>query len=338
MGEPQLPPNAVIMNMVMGSWIAQAIGAAARLGLADALRHGPTDSGQVATRIGADADSTRRLLRTLAGLGVVAATADGQWTLTPIGECLRSDVPGSMRDFAIAETDHAHWTTWERFTDAVRSGAPQAEAALGSKPWVYYGEHPEDGAHFSRAMAGISGLAIGPVLEHIDFTGQDLIADIGGAHGTLLAAILTANPAARGILFDLPHVVEVARPSLEQAGLASRVTPHGGSFFDGAMPTADVYLLKHILHDWADEESVAILRNIRAGMKPSSRVLVIELVVPDPVQPGPALFMDLNMMVMLGGKERTAAEYDVLLQRAGLRTSRVITTQGPIGIIEAVGA
>jgi len=326
------------MGMIMGSWVAQALGAAARLGIADALVAGPADSATVASKCSSDPDCTRRLLRALSSIGVFASTGADQWSLTPMGECLRSDVPNSLRAFVIAETDHAHWATWERFTESVRTGAPQAEAALQCKPWDYYAQHPADGEMFSRAMAGLSGMAIGPVLQTYDFAGAGVIADVGGAHGALLAAILGATPAARGILFDLPNVVESAKVPLDRGGVANRIELVAGSFLDAAVPTADLYLLKHILHDWADEESVAILRNVRAGMKPTSRVLVIEFVVPEPAVPGPAMLMDLNMMVMLGGRERSAAEYDVLLQRAGLRTLRVIPTQSPIGIIEAGAA
>lgn len=326
------------MGMIMGSWVAQALGAAARLGIADALVAGPADSATVASKCNSNPDNTRRLLRALSSLGVFAQTGPDQWALTPMSECMRSDIPNSLGAFLIAETDHAHWATWERFTQSVRTGEPQAEIALQCKPWDYYGQHPAEGEMFSRAMAGISSMAIGPVLQAYDFSGAGVIADIGGAHGALLAAILGATPAARGILFDLPHVVDSAKVPLEMSGVAGRVERVGGSFLENAVPSADLYLLKHILHDWADEESVAILRNVKAGMKPTSRVLLVEFVVPEPAVPGPALLMDLNMMVMLGGKERTAVEYDVLLQRAGLRTLRVIPTQSPIGIIEAGAA
>jgi hypothetical protein len=323
------------MNMLMGSWVAQAVGAAARLGFADAMRNGPADTQAIAAHAGSDPECTARLLRALATVGVFASTGPDRWALTPVGECLVTGTGGSMRDFAIAETDTAHWLTWNRFTEAVRTGQPQAELALQCAPWDYYAKHPEDGEVFSRAMAGLSRIAIGPVLGTYDFSGHGVIADVGGAHGALLAAVLQANPSARGILFDLPQVVAGATALLDEAGVGARVERVGGNFLEGAVPQADLYLLKHVLHDWNDDASVAILRNVRASMKPSSRVLVIELVVPEPPQPGPAMLMDLNMMVMLGGKERTAAQYGALLQRAGLEPLRVMPTPSPVGLVEA---
>jgi hypothetical protein len=239
-----------------------------------------------------------------------------------------------MRYLAIAETDTGHWKTWERFAEAVRTGTPQAQAALGCLPWDYYAAHPEQGADFSRAMAAMSLLSIFPVLGSYDFSGLSTIADVGGAFGALLVGILRLQPNARGILFDLPRVVEGAGPVL--GDVDSRVERVGGDFLSQPLPAADLFLLKHVLHDWDDAACVAILKNVRAGMHATSRVLVIEMVIGEGVEPGPAPWMDLNMMVMLGGRERTANEYERLLERAGLRTNRVISTPSPYALIEAV--
>src|SRR3954468_23891620 len=165
MSEQSFPAQAVIFQFIMGPWIAQALGAVARLGVADQLAAGPKTSAQLAEAVGANTDALNRTLRALAGVGVFTSPAPGSWALAPLGECLRTDVPGSLRHLVIAETDHGHWGAWERFSHAVRTGAPQAEAALGCKPWEYYAAHPEDGEAFSKAMANISSIAIGPVLS-----------------------------------------------------------------------------------------------------------------------------------------------------------------------------
>lgn len=334
MTEHSAPPQAAILQMIMGAWVAQAVGAAARLGVADHLAKGPKTTAQLADAVGANADGLGRVLRALAGVGVFVSPAPGSWALTPVGECLRTDAEGSMRYLAIAETDRPHWITWNRFADAVRTGAPQGELAMGCLPWDYYAAHLEEGADFSRAMANISSLSIGPVLASYDFSAARTIADVGGAFGALLAAILRAQPSAKGILFDRPQVVEGAAAALGDIG--ARVQRVAGDFLSDAVPAADVYLLKHILHDWDDAACVKVLKNVRAGMGAGARVLVIEMIVPERPEPGPAAWMDLNMMVMLGGRERTASEYQQLFARAGLSTSRVIPTPSPYSIVEAV--
>jgi hypothetical protein len=329
-----LPPQAVVFQFIMGPWVAQALGAVARLGIADQLAGGPKTSAQLADAVGASPDGLARTLRALAGVGVFSSPAPGSWALTPVGECLRTGVPGSLRYLVIAETDHAHWAAWGRFSHAVRTGNPQAQAALGCKPWDYYAAHPDDGDAFSKAMADISSLAIGPVLDSYDFSGTGTIADIGGGYGALLAAILRTQPKARGILFDQPQVVAAAGAVLgDTEGRVERVS---GDFFSQQLPRADIYLLKHILHDWDDTDCVSILKNVRAGMNAGARVLLIEMIVAEQPAPGPAPWMDLNMLVTLGGRERTASAYQQLLAAAGLDTARVLSTQSPYGIVEAV--
>ena len=318
----------------MGPWVAQALGAVARLGVADQLATGPKTSEQLASALGANTDALNRTLRALAGVGVFTAPAPGSWALTSVGECLRTDVPGSLRYLVIAETDRAHWVAWERFSDAVRTGAPQAEVALGCKPWEYYAAHPEDGDAFAKAMANISSLATGPVLSSYDFSGASTIADVGGGYGALLAAILRIQPKSRGILFDQPQVIAAAGDVL--AEVEGRVERVAGDFFAQPLPRADLYLLKHILHDWNDADCIKILKNVRAGMAGGARVLLIEMILPEQPVGGPAAWMDLNMMVALGGRERTASAYQQLLISAGLDTVRVIYTPSPYGIIEAV--
>jgi hypothetical protein len=333
MSLPVIPQTAVF-QIIMGAWASQALGAVARLGVADHLDHGPKTTAQLAEAVGANVDALGRTLRALTGLGVFTSPSPGSWALTPVGECLRTNAAGSMRYLAIAETDSGHWKTWERFSETVRTGAPQAQAALGCLPWDYYAAHPDQGADFSRAMAAISAMSSFPVLASYDFSGLSTIVDVGGAFGALLAAILRLQPKARGILFDLPQVVAGAGPEL--GDLDPRVERVGGDFLSQPLPAADLFLLKHVLHDWDDQDCVTILKNVHAGMNATSRVLIIEMVIEEGPEAGPARWMDLNMMVMLGGRERTVNEYERLLERAGLRTNRVLSTPSPYSLIEAV--
>jgi hypothetical protein len=331
----ELPPPMQMMKLFMGSWVAQAVGAAARLGVADHMANGMVTAEELAKKTNASVDGLHRLLRALASIGVFTMEGN-KFGLNPLGETLRSGVPGSMRNIAIAETDLAHWLTWGRFTDAVKEGRGMAREALGMDPWDYYGKHAEDGVMFSRAMADISGIAIQPVLAGYDFSSVETIVDVGGAHGALLCAILAKNPKAKGIIIDLPPVAASAKGAIEAAGMSGRVEIVAGDFFKAVPKGADLYLLKHIIHDWDDAHAVDILKTVRAAMKPMSKVIVVEMALPRDAAPTPAHLMDLNMLVMLSGRERTNEEYAALFEKAGLKASRFIATPSPIGIVEAM--
>jgi hypothetical protein len=331
----ELPPAAQMMQLVMGSWVSQAVGASARLGIADHVAAGAKTAEDVAQRAGASPDAVFRLMRALASVGLFKMSGR-EFSLTPLGETLRADVPGSMQGIAIAETDHPHWQSWGLFPRAIKEGRKMSFEAIGMEGWDYYATHPEDAQNFSRAMSGISGLATGPVLASYDFSAASKLVDVGGAHGALLRGILEKYPQASGVLFDLPHVVGGSKKEVERAGLAGRVEVVGGDFFKEVPAGGDVYLLKHILHDWDDAKCAAILATVKKAMKPSSKVLVVEFALPEDATPSPAHLMDLNMLVMLDGRERTPTQYGALFQKAGLRLSRFIPTPSPIGIAEAV--
>lgn len=332
-----IPPWAQMMQMITGSWVSQCIGAAARLGIADHLVAGPRTGDELAQACGASADHVTRLMRMLASIGLFTVTGD-RFALTPASDTLRTDVPGSMRYFAIAETDQAHWQPWGRFFDAVSAGQPMAREALGMDTWEYYGRHPEQAADFTRAMHGLSQMAVGAALAAYDFSPYQVIADIGGAHGAVLAGILRAHPSARGLLLDLPHVVRDAAGTLAREGVADRVEIVAGDFFASQPAGADLYVLKHVLHDWNDDRATAILATTRAAMRPGATVLLIEFLLPPTPEPSPAFLMDMNMMVVLDGRERSEADFAALLARAGLRLVRVVPTPSPFALIEAVAA
>lgn len=335
MSDHVLPPPAQMLQFVMGSWVSQAVGAAARLDIAEHVAAGAKTAEAVASRSGANADAVHRLMRALASIGVFAMSGN-EFTLTPVGETLRSGVPGSMRELAIALTDSAHWLSWGQFPKAVKEGRKMTVEALGVEAWDYYAKHPEDAEHFSRAMTAISGMAVDPVLASYDFSGMSTVIDVGGAHGAFVSGVVQKYPDAKGVLVDLPHVVAGTRESLAANGLASRIEVKAGDFFQEVPSGVDVYLLKHILHDWNDEKCVTILKNVRKAMKPTSKVLVVEFALPEDATPAPAQFMDLNMLVLLDGRERTKDQYASLFAKAGLTLSRFIQTPSPLGIAEAV--
>ena len=331
----ELPPPIQMLQMIMGSWVAQAVGTTARLGIADHIAAGTRTAEEIAKRAEANPDAVFRMMRALASIGVFTMSGN-EFGLTPVGETLRSDVPGSVRWFAIAETDRAHWQTWGMFPRAVKEGRKMSSEALGMEVWDYYREHPDDAEAFSRAMTSASDMATGAVLSSYDFSGAATIADIGGAHGALLQGILADNPQATGVLFDLPHVIEGAKAAIAKTNLGSRITTVSGDFFEGVPAGADIYLLKHIIHDWNDEKSIAILASVKKAMKPTSKVLVIDFALPHDATPSIAHFVDLNMLVMLDGRERTAEQFAALFAKAGLRQSRFIPTFAPVGIAEGV--
>lgn len=329
------PLPEVMLRIVTGYWISQAVGAVARLGVPDQLADGPRSSDELARAVGAHPQAVFRVLRTLASIGIFSQPEPGVFALTPLGETLRSDTPGSVRNFAIAQTAYGHWETWGRFVESVKTGEPMARAALGMELWQWYGAHPQDAAFFSAAMGNLAALAAGELVRVYDVATARTIADVGGAHGVLLAAALRANPTARGILFDLPHVIETAAPAIDAQSLTDRVELAAGDFFASVPAGADLHILKQIVHDWDDEHAARILTNCHRALAPGGKILLVEMVVPSDNQASGVQPMDLHMMVMLGGRERTEAEFESLLGGVGFRMERVIPTRSPFSVIEA---
>jgi SAM-dependent methyltransferase len=333
---PTPPPQQVLMQISQGMWLAQAVATAARLGIADALAQSqPQESSILARAVGADARALTRLLRALASVGILAEPLPHQYTLTPVGELLRSDIPDSMRDWLIAETDTPHWQAWGQLYEGVRSGQTVVPQLFGVHIYEYYAAHPEDRACFSRAMSNISALVAQGTVQHYDFSRTRHIVDVGGADGGLLLAILDVNPEVRGTVFDQPHVVEAARQAIHAKNYQARCEVVGGDFFQ-AVPSADLYVLKFILVDWKDEDALRILQNCRTAVCPDGKLLVIEMTIPDDNHPSAAQLFDLNMFVMTGGQERMVSEYGALLAKAGFRLTRVIPTGSPFHVLEAV--
>ena len=329
-----VPPPVQMLKLAMGYWVSQACAEVARLGIADRLAGGARPSDELARDVGANPDALYRLLRCCASVGVLHEQAGKRFALTPVGETLRSGGPGSLRDFLIAETAPGHWLPWGRLHEAVMEGQPQTTATLGCDIFTFYSRNPEEAAPFNRAMANLSAIVAGEVAASFDFSSYATLNDVGGGHGGLLATILEKFPRTRGVLFDLPHAIGEARPLFAERGLAPRCELVAGDFFE-RVPAADVYLLKAVLHDWDDARAAQILKSCRAGAAPGAKLLIVEMVIPSDGASSFAQLMDLNMLVMLTGRERNVGEYRALLEAAGFRHDRLIPTHTPFAILEA---
>lgn len=322
-----------LLQMVTGAWVTQSIYVAARLGIADLLQDGPQTSDELAQQTGAHGPSLYRVLRALAGLGIFAEDENKRFSLTPLSEPLRSG-PNSLRAMAIHLAEGPSWAAWGRLLDSVMTGETSFKLAHGSEVFPFYAAHPESLEPFNEAMTNFSEAVIAAIVPAYDFSSIKKLVDVGGGHGSLLAAILKANPDLRGVLFDLPPAVEGARARLQAAGVADRAELVGGDFFESVPMGGDAYLMKLIIHDWDDERAVKILKNIHAAMADGGKLLLIESVVPAGNEPSFSKGMDLQMLVMTGGRERTASEYRDLFAAGGFTLTRVIQTQSPLSIIE----
>ena len=331
----ELPPNLALLQLITGKWIVQAIYVAAELGIADHMAEGPRSSGEIAKACDTNEDATYRLLRGLANVGVFAESESRTFSLTPMGELLRGDAPGSMRGYARFIGYKPTWAAWGEALHSVRTGEPAVDHLFGENIFEYYAKHLEESAIFDEAMTSISSLESQAVATDYDFSGIGTLADVGGGHGYLLGTVVDANPGMQGVLFDLPHVVTGAPSLLDELGVAERVRVEGGSFLDTAPGGADAVIMKHILHDWNDEDCVRILRNCHRELPKGGRMLVVEAVVPAPAQRGWAKLLDLEMLVLTPrGRERDEAEFASLFQEAGFRLKRIVPTASPVSVVE----
>lgn len=313
---PSPEAAAAVRRMLVGVRLSQSIAVAASLGVADVLAGGPRSIAEIASAVGADETTLYRLLRTLAAAGVLHEGEDRSFALTELGATLRKDVPGSVRDQAILFGRSYVLGAWGNLEHSIRTGENAFTALNGEDVWTWRAREPAEESAFNRAMASMSA-PVGPALAKAEgFAGAKTVADVGGGSGTLLAAVLTGHADLHGILFDQPAVVAEAGPVLEAAGVADRVETVGGSFFE-RVPAADVYLMKSIIHDWPDDESVRILRTIREAAPQGARLLLVERVLGGPNEDLDGKLMDLHMLVMPGGLERTLGEWGALLEAGG---------------------
>ncbi|ODT62762.1 hypothetical protein ABS71_15275 [bacterium SCN 62-11] len=322
------------MQMGSGHWAAMTISVAVRLGFFEGLEQGPVSS--VSLSAGYHPESVERLLRGCVALGALHEVEAGVFGLTEMGQLLVSSHPRSLRDAMVMMTDPGHWHSWYQLEHTVTTGQPAYQKALGvSNVFDYFASQPEEAERFNRSMASMTRAFVQQLKAAYDISRFALIADIGGGHGQFLGALLQGASGSRGLLFDLETVLAGADQELSALGVSERVEKVAGSFFESIPAGADLYLLKHILHDWTDEQCAQILGHVSTAMKPGSTLLIAEMLLAEPPQISPAAMMDLNMMVMTGGRERTAAQYEKLLQGAGLQIRRILALEGPYQLLEA---
>jgi hypothetical protein len=327
--------TTAVLRMIQGLHISRAVYVAAKLGISDLLADGPRSSAELAQLTKAHAPSLYRILRLLAALNVLREQPSGQFALTPLGERLRTDVPGSLRNWAML-TDHlGGLRTFDRILDTVMSGEPGLKLAYNVSSFDFLAKHPAAAVGFQAAMSERTAAFAPSVAATYDFSRMRRIVDVGGGRGTLLAAILAARTHLQGIVFDLPEGVAGAAETLRAAGVADRCTIESGDFFVAVPAGCDGYLLANVLHDWDDDRSVAILRNCRRAMHGNGRVLIVErMIFSDPERSIPTLLSDLTMLVLTGGKERTEEEYARLFAGAHLRLTGVFPAAYPYGLFE----
>jgi hypothetical protein len=329
------PPAATMLELILNAWVAQAIASASDLGVADALADGPLPVGQLAHRVGADADALTRLMRALIGIGIFRRCSDGRYALTPLGETLRTDAPVSMAGMARWVGSPQHREHWSHLTEAIRTGVPVVPELRGKPIFEYLADEAELGGIFNSAMTNVSEFATMPLTAAYDFSAFGTIVDVGGGHGRLLAAILKTAPNPRGVLFDLPEVVAGASELFHKYGVDDRVRIEEGSFFDSVPEGGDAYVLKNVIHDWPEEDAFRILTNVRTAARTGARLLLCEFVIPDHDRDFHGKWVDIEMLVVAGARERTADEYGRLFDQAGFRLNRVVETVSPVSIVEA---
>jgi hypothetical protein len=325
---------ADLRRMIVGYRLSQALHVAAKLGIADLLAEGPRRAEDLAGVTGSHPSSLYRVLRLLASEGVFEELEEGQFTLTPLAEPLRSDAPNSLRARAIFDGEEWNWHPWGNLLHSTKTGGSAFDHTYGMAVFDYLKETPEAATSFDSLMAAQTRPWALSVADAYDFADIGTLVDVGGGYGALLAAILTAHPHLKGVLVELPHVVAGARPKLEEAGLAGRCQTVAGDFFQSVPDGGDAYILKHVLHDWDDDRCVSILGNCRRAISNEDRLLVIEILIAPGNEPGYGKYLDLNMLVLTKGRERTEEQYRTLFEAAGFTLSRVVATRSELSIIE----
>ena len=333
---PTLPPQILLYQMATGHYLSRALHLAATLGIADLLKGGARPVDELARATATHAPSLHRVLRLLASHGVLTECEDGTFALTTIGECLRTDIPGSaaamVRLFAGLRTQD----NWKDLEYCVRTGEPAFRKRGLADP--FSSREPAEAADFDTAMANLTRMIAVAVAAAYDFTRFRTVVDVGGGNGTLLIELLNANPDVRGMVFDLPGVAERATRNIAAGGLSGRCEAVGGDFFDAVPGGGDGYVLKHVIHDWNDERASAILRNCRRAMSPTGTLLIVEGVYPPRIDASlesrGAAANDVNMLVSTGGRQRSAAEFHSLYEASGFALTRIVPTPARVSVIE----
>jgi ubiquinone/menaquinone biosynthesis C-methylase UbiE len=332
MADTKPTPSQQLVRMITGYWPAMAIHVAAKLKLADLVKDGPKSAEQLALATQTQPQALYRLLRALASVEIFAEDEQGRFGMTPMAECLL-DVHGSQRAVALMMGDE-HYASWGDLLYSIQTGKPAFDHLYGKPVFDWLSEHPDEAKIFDAAMTGFHGPETQAMIDAYDYAGINTLVDIGGGNGTVLRAVLRKNATMRGILYDLPGVIERAKQNLADAGLTERCQTIAGSFFESAPPGGDAYQMRHIIHDWTDEQCHTILTHIRRVIPKEGKLLVIEMVIKPRNEPQPAKWLDLNMMAIPGGKERTEAEYRDMYAKAGFQLTRIVPTPTEVSVIE----
>jgi hypothetical protein len=320
--------------MIGGFCVSQLIYVAAKLDLATRLATGPKSAEQLAEETNTHGASLFRVLRALASVGIFAESSDRAFSLTPIAEGLRSDIPGSQHAMAVMMGEE-HYVAYGELLYSVRTGRPSFDKVYGKPVFEYLGEHPEQAKTFDAAMTSVHGRETRVMVEAYDFSGIGVLMDVGGGNGSMLIEVLKANPGLKGILFDLPHVVGRAKSGIEASGVGDRCRILEGSFFESIPEGADAVMMRHIIHDWDDARSLTILRNVHRALRPGAKLLVIEGVIKPGNDESFTKLLDITMLTLPGGKERTEEEFRELFERGGFTLTRIVPTSGDVSVIEA---
>ncbi len=333
-----ISPSETMFQMVRSFFATRAIYIAAKLGLADLLKGEPKSSEELAQATGTDASALYRLMRALASVGVLAEDNQQRFVLTPLGATLQTDVPGSLRAWVLTQLGEEHYQAWGQLMHTVRTGQMAFDHVFGMGVWKYRAQHPEQAKIFDESMANLAELYNTAVLASYPFSTIDRLIDVGGGDGSLIIALLRANPAMKGVLFDLPHVAENAKKRLANAGLAARCEVVAGDVFVSVPGKGDAYVLSRVVNGFDDDRALSILNNCRRAMTEKSKLLIVQRVLPVRVNNSNAVqvlvLSDLNQMVISGGCERTEAECRTLLQTAGFGVTKIIPTKSEMTVIE----
>lgn len=332
----ELPPPVQLMQILFGFAASRAIGVTAELRIADLLKDGPKTADELARQTGVHARSLYRVLRACASIGVYSEDNEKKFSLTPLAEPLLSDIQGSLRAFAEMITCDWQFQTWAELPYSVKTGKPSFDKVHGKSSFDYLWSNEKAGKVFNDAMTSNSAFTSVAVVNAYDFSSVSKLVDVGGGHGFLMASILAKFGNVKGVLYETPAIVAEAEKLLTEHGVTERCETVGGDFFKSVPAGGDAYIMKHIIHDWNDEQCIAILQNCREAMTKGGKVLVVEMVVPEGNEPSPAKFLDLQMLQYLPGCERTEKEYSELFDKAGLKLTRIVSTMSPFSIIQGI--
>lgn len=328
-------PVSELMMLINGYQVSQMVHVAATLGIADLLKDGRCSSAEIAGAAGAHPPSMYRLLHALTSVGVLEEHADGHFSLTSVGQCLRSDSPNSRAAWARYAGRPYVWQSWGRMLHSVTTGEDAFRHLHGCGVWDWRAGRPDESSLFDAAMTELSGAVVETIAASLDFSRWECIVDVGGGQGAFLAGTLASFPTTKGILFDLPHVVAGAAAVLQAHGVADRCQTVGGSMFDAVPAGGDAYIVKSVLMDEGDAEACAILRACRSAMGPSGRLIVIEQLLTEPNRSA-ANLSDMTMLVMTGGRDRTLPEFEKLFAEAGFDLERSVVTRSPFTLLVGV--